>query len=30
LNTSSYESGVYVVRIDTENGQVTKRVTIAR
>ncbi len=30
LNTSSYESGVYVVKIDTESGQVTKRVTIAK
>ena len=30
LNTSSYESGVYVVQIDTENGVITKRVTIAR
>ena len=30
LNTSKYESGVYVVRINTENGVVTKRVIINR
>ena len=30
LNTSNYESGVYVVRIETENGVVTKRFAIAR
>ena len=30
LNTSHYESGVYVVRIETENGVVTKRFAIAR
>ena len=30
LNTSKYESGVYVVRISTENGVVTKRVIINR
>ena len=29
LNTGSYEPGVYVVRIDTESGVVTKRVVIA-
>ncbi len=28
LNTASYESGVYVVRIDTQDGVVTKRVII--
>jgi hypothetical protein len=28
LNTSNFESGVYVVRINTENGVVTKRVII--
>ena len=30
LNTSSYQSGVYLVKIDTENGVVTKRVIISR
>jgi hypothetical protein len=30
LNTSNYEAGVYVVRINTENGVVTRRVTITR
>jgi hypothetical protein len=30
LNTSSFENGVYVVRLDTENGVVTKRVIIAQ
>ena len=29
LNTSSFDAGVYVVRIDKENGIVTKRLTIA-
>ncbi len=28
LNTALYEPGVYIVRIDTENGRVTKRLTI--
>ena len=30
LNTASYEAGVYMVRIVTSNGMVTKRVTIVR
>jgi hypothetical protein len=30
LNTGNYEAGVYVVRINTENGVVTRRVTITR
>lgn len=30
LNTSSYQAGVYLVKIDTENGVVTKRVVISR
>jgi len=30
LNTGSYEAGVYVVRINTENGVITRRVTITR
>ena len=30
LNTSSYEAGVYVVQINTENGLVTKRVVISQ
>ncbi|RLD84730.1 MAG: hypothetical protein DRJ02_11565, partial [Bacteroidetes bacterium] len=30
LNTSDYESGIYLVRIETENGVVTKRFAIAR
>ena len=30
LNTSSFENGVYVIRIDSENGVVTKRVIIAQ
>ena len=30
LNTSSFENGVYVVRLDSENGIVTKRVIIAQ
>jgi hypothetical protein len=30
LNTQNYESGVYIVRIETENGVVTKRFAIAR
>jgi hypothetical protein len=30
LNTAGYEAGVYVVRVNTENGVVTKRVTITR
>jgi hypothetical protein len=30
LNTGNYDAGVYVVRIDTENGVVTKRLAIAK
>jgi len=30
LNTGNYDAGVYVVRIDTENGIVTKRMAIAK
>jgi hypothetical protein len=30
LNTSSYEAGVYVVQINTENGLVTRRVVISQ
>jgi hypothetical protein len=30
LNTGNYDAGVYVVRINTENGVVTRRVTITR
>ena len=30
LNTSSYQAGVYLVKIDTDNGVVTKRVVITR
>ena len=30
LNTSTFEAGVYVVRIETAEGTVTKRVTIVR
>jgi len=30
LNTSSYQAGVYLVKIDTDNGVVTKRVIITR
>ncbi|PLX12525.1 MAG: hypothetical protein C0598_05780, partial [Marinilabiliales bacterium] len=30
LNTSSYENGVYVVKLETENGVITKRVTIEK
>jgi hypothetical protein len=30
LNTSAYQAGVYLVKIDTENGVVTKRVIISR
>ncbi|OFY49175.1 MAG: hypothetical protein A2W85_17160 [Bacteroidetes bacterium GWF2_41_31] len=30
LNTSSYEAGVYVVQINTDNGLVTKRVVISQ
>ncbi|NQU31990.1 MAG: T9SS type A sorting domain-containing protein, partial [Bacteroidetes bacterium] len=30
LNTSSYQAGVYLVKIDTDNGVVTKRVIISR
>ena len=29
LNTSSYDAGVYVVKISTANGVVTKRMTIS-
>ena len=29
LNTSDYEAGMYIVRIKTENGVVTKRMTIS-
>ncbi len=30
LNTSSYRAGMYIVRINTENGVVTKRVIITK
>ena len=30
LNTSSYENGVYIVKMTTDNGVITKRVTIAK
>ena len=30
LNTSSYQAGVYLVKISTENGVITKRVIISR
>ncbi|MBL6944876.1 MAG: T9SS type A sorting domain-containing protein, partial [Bacteroidales bacterium] len=30
LNTGSYQAGVYLVKINTENGVVTKRVIITR
>jgi hypothetical protein len=30
LNTGGYDAGVYVVRINTENGVITRRVTITR
>jgi hypothetical protein len=30
LNTSSYDAGVYIVRISTESGIVTKRLTVAK
>jgi hypothetical protein len=30
LNTGSYENGVYVIRLDSESGVVTKRVIIAQ
>ena len=30
LNIASYEAGIYMVRINTENGLVTKRMTIIR
>ena len=30
LNTGNYDAGVYVVRLDTENGIVTKRMAIAK
>jgi len=30
LNTASYDNGIYVVKLDTESGVVTKRVTIAK
>jgi hypothetical protein len=30
LNTATYEAGVYVVRIQTSEGSVSKRVTIVR
>jgi hypothetical protein len=30
LNTSSYQAGVYLVKIDTENSVVTRRVIIRR
>jgi hypothetical protein len=30
LNTSSYENGVYIVKVETENGVVTKRVVISK
>ena len=30
LNTSSYQAGVYLVKIDTDNGVVTKQVVITR
>jgi hypothetical protein len=30
LNTSSYENGVYIVKVETSNGVVTKRVVISK
>jgi hypothetical protein len=30
LNTSSYDAGVYVVRLSTDNGVITKRLTITK
>jgi hypothetical protein len=30
LNTTNYESGIYIVRIETESGIVTKRFAVAR
>jgi hypothetical protein len=30
LNTASYESGVYILKIETENGITAKRITITR
>ncbi len=30
LNTSSYQTGVYLVKIDTDNGVVTKQVVITK
>jgi hypothetical protein len=30
LNTGSYDAGVYVVRISTDNGIITKRMTITK
>ena len=30
LNTSSYDAGVYIVKISTNNGVVTKRMTISQ
>ena len=30
LNTSLYQAGIYVIRIDTENGAITKRVIITK
>ena len=30
LNTGSYDAGIYVVRITTSNGVVTKRMTITK
>jgi hypothetical protein len=30
LNIATYEAGIYMVRINTENGLVTKRMSIVR
>jgi hypothetical protein len=30
LNTASYETGVYIIKIETENGIIAKRITITR
>ncbi len=30
LNTSSFKAGVYLVKIKTENGEITRRVIISR
>ncbi|MEJ2594762.1 MAG: T9SS type A sorting domain-containing protein, partial [bacterium] len=30
INTASYEAGVYIVKIETENGMVTKRLAITK